>query len=186
MKDHKSLHKIVLLLLALLISPYGVAQTESNDQLKAAYEEDQIDRKHGSLSLYRDAQRIKLVKTLLEQKKLNSAEDYYRAALIMQHGQESDDYKQAMTLAKKAVLLKPSHKQARWLACAAEDRYLHSIGQPQVWGTQFVGAFEYSLEPFDRHAKTDQERIANHVPPLQEILQQLQAMNNVLMEEQSE
>lgn len=186
MKDYKSLHKIVLLLLALLISPYGVAQTEPNTQLKAAYEQDQEDRKLGSFSLYRDAQRIKLVKTLLEQKKLNSAEDYYYAALILQHGQDSDDYKQAMSLAKKAVQLKPSHKQARWLACAAEDRYLHSIGQPQVWGTQFVGAFEYSLEPFDRHAKTDQERIANHVPPLQEILRQLQVMNNALTEEQSE
>ncbi|WP_299974053.1 hypothetical protein [uncultured Pseudoteredinibacter sp.] len=159
---------------------------EPNAQLKAAYEQDQEDRKHGSLSLYRDAQRIKLVRSLLEQNKLKNAEDYYRAALIMQHGQDSDHYKQAIALAKKAVLLKPNHKQARWLACATEDRYLHSIGRPQVWGTQFVGTFEYSLEPFDRHAKTDQERIANNIPPLQEILRQLRAMNNALTEEQSE
>ncbi|WP_284243268.1 hypothetical protein [Thalassotalea insulae] len=41
-----------------------------------------------------------------------------------------------MELSLKAAALDPTNKNARWLACAAKDRYLLKMGKPQVWGMQ--------------------------------------------------
>ncbi len=157
-----------------IISINGWSDIESNPLLLKLFTEDQADRSNNSALMFNnDVQRLALVKKLIKNEKLRSAEDYYYAAVILQHSQLSADYKKAQTLALKAVDLNPQHKSARWLACAAEDRYLMSIGKAQVWGTQFIGGAVYSLEPFDRYTKTDQERIANNVPTLKEIEQQL-------------
>ena len=67
--------------------------------------------------------------------KIQSAKDYYSAGFIFQHGQKPSDYLYAHVLAVTAVN-KGLHS-AIWLSAATLDRYLQSIRQPQIFGTQF-------------------------------------------------
>ena len=63
-------------------------------------------------------------------------------------------------------------KDSRWLAAAAQDRWLMYQSKPQKYGTQFVSDGKryrlWDLVP----TTTDAERAANHVPSLQEQLKQ--------------
>ena len=74
--------------------------------------------------------------------------DYYHAALIFQHGQNPDDYLLAHVLAMDAVAM--GSKEARWLSAATLDRYLLSIWQPQVFGTQFHGGYGFGAMTHDK------------------------------------
>lgn len=152
------------------------ANSVSNAHLLRLFQEDQSDRDSGVFLMHRDAERRKQVEQMIVDNLLLTAEDFYRAAVIFQHGQSPSDYKKAQQLASKAAILKPDFIEARWLTCAAEDRYLISIGEPQVWGTQYSG-FEPSLEPINRHAKTDKEREVCGLPPLKEIEMSLEKEN---------
>ena len=63
-------------------------------------------------------------------------------------------------------------KDSPWLAAVALDRWLMYQGKPQKYGTQFVpGGKRWRLWDIDP-STTDAERAANHVPSLQEQLQQ--------------
>ena len=74
----------------------------------------------------------------------------------------------AHELAMKAVEIEPAHMQARWIAAASKDRYLQSIGQPQIYGTQLLRRDgRWTLEPYDTTAVTDEERARWGVPPLE-------------------
>ncbi len=76
--------------------------------------------------------------------------------------------------------IKPNNRGARWLACAAKDRWLWTTGKPQIYGTQFKkkdADGPWTIEPIDRAAVTDEERIANGVPTLAETQQRLDERN---------
>ena len=58
---------------------------------------------------------------------------------------------------------------ARWLAAASLDRYLHRLGQPQVFGTQFtnkdVSSKEgWTMAPYNRQMLAPSLLEANCVP----------------------
>ncbi|HSR51141.1 MAG TPA: hypothetical protein VLV83_09965 [Acidobacteriota bacterium] len=130
-----------------------------------------------------DEKRRERVKEMLEAGLVKTASDHYHAAMIMQHGGEPEAYELAFELSSKAAEMDPDHKSARWLSCAAEDRWLMSLGKPQVWGTQFKRPdmqSPWTMEPFDRDAKTDEERKACGVRTLQESEERLEAMNEQL------
>jgi hypothetical protein len=82
-----------------------------------------------------DAARRERTRALLEGGELKAAEDFRLAALVFQHGTEPRDYLFAHTLA--LVALAKGDPGASWIAAASMDRYLTSIGQPQVFGSQF-------------------------------------------------
>jgi len=84
-----------------------------------------------------DEQRRKNLRQMLTSGVVRTGTDYYHAAMIYQHGQNPDDYLLAHVLAMDAVAM--GSKEARWLSAATLDRYLLSIWQPQVFGTQFHG-----------------------------------------------
>jgi hypothetical protein len=73
---------------------------------------------------------------LLKQDALQSGADFHDAAFIFQHGDSPDDYLLAHMLAMAAVT--KGDGRGRWIAVAMLDRYLQSIGQPQVFGTQYL------------------------------------------------
>ncbi len=54
------------------------------------------------------------------------------------------------------------HKDAEWIAAATLDRYLQSIGQPQIYGTQyrFPNGGGVTMEPYDRAFLVDALRKA--------------------------
>jgi hypothetical protein len=77
------------------------------------------------------------VRKLLAEGKIVSSEDFSEASLLFQHGQTPDDFLFAHILAVEA--LTRSSSADKWLAAATLDRYLQSVNQPQVFGTQFTG-----------------------------------------------
>ncbi len=82
------------------------------------------------------------VRALLAAGELKTGEDFHEAAFIFQHGNNSEDCLFAHVLAMGAVL--KGSDEAKWVEAATLDRYLQSIGQPQVFGTQ------YPLDPNTR------------------------------------
>jgi hypothetical protein len=51
-------------------------------------------------------------------------------------------------------------KAAIWLSAATLDRYLHSIKQPQIFGTQFGSLYDSTddQEPYDKEMISDSTR----------------------------
>lgn len=113
-----------------------------------------------------DAERHKAVRRLLAEGRLQSGSDYFFASLIFQHSDKPDDLLLAHVLAVTAV--EKGKSAARWMAAATLDRYLHSIGQPQIFGTQFYRAEggRWTMDPYNRNAFTDAERALWCVIPL--------------------
>jgi tetratricopeptide (TPR) repeat protein len=122
--------------------------------------------------------RLKRVKEIVEADEVKTADDFYHAAMVLQHGRDPEDYKLAHELSLKAAELDPEHSSARWLAAAAKDRYLQNIGKPQIYGTQFRKVDgTWTLDPIDETAVTDEERAKWGVPPLAKAKERAEAMN---------
>jgi hypothetical protein len=83
----------------------------------------------------RDEERRSAAKAILARETAPTGEDMYYAAFIFQHGQAPDDYLLAHVYATEAIVL--GYTKAKWISAATLDRYLQSIGQKQVFGTQF-------------------------------------------------
>jgi hypothetical protein len=103
---------------------------------------------------------------LVAASELASAEDYYHAAWIMNHGDTADDARQAHLLALRSSEL--GYRPARWLAAASYDRWQMYQGKPQKYGTNYVfdGRRDrlWDVDP----TTTDEERAAWDVPPFEE------------------
>ncbi|NUM81808.1 hypothetical protein HUU42_13505 [bacterium] len=165
---------ILFLLISLAVSNIN-AQDSSlhNLELYNIFMEDQADRQKdirnidgGALSK-RDAERRKQVKKIIDKNGLATAEDYFRAAMIFQHGQDTNDYKLSHTFALNAVRLDSSHSEAKWLSAASWDRYLMNIGKPQWYGTQFqIKDNRCVLYEVDTTKVSDFDRIRLNVPTL--------------------
>lgn len=165
-RGHASLALIFVSLMSMVV-PVGRQKTEtapttaqnSKSTMRKIYEEDQKDRSDEA----GDARRRDQVRQLISEGKLQSGEDYYYAAFILQHGQKPSDYLYAHVLAVTAVN-KGLHN-AMWLSAATLDRYLHSIQQPQVFGTQFGYGTRDDQEPYDRGVISDALRAQWCVAP---------------------
>jgi hypothetical protein len=108
-----------------------------------------------------DAVRRARTQALLENGQLRAAEDFRLAATVFQHGNEPRDYLFAHTLS--LVALAKGDRSASWIASASLDRYLQSIGQPQIFGAQF-GLDGTTQGAFDRELISDELRRELGVP----------------------
>lgn len=125
----------------------------------------------------RDEQRHAEVRKILAEGKINSGQEYFFAALIFQHSSASEDLMFAHMLAVTAVAR--GNSSATWMAAATLDRYLWSIKQPQIFGTQFQKGKEgnWTMEPYDRKAASDSIRATWCVVPVKQqekVLRELQ------------
>ncbi|HEX5084389.1 MAG TPA: hypothetical protein VFY40_20285 [Blastocatellia bacterium] len=111
---------------------------------------------------------------LCVQNKLQTGNDYFRAALILQHSLAPEDYLLAHELCVVALSKgKPNAGalDARGLAAASDDRFLKSIGRPQRFGTPYHVEDEnapvkhYKLYKTDSGV-TDELRSIMNVPSL--------------------
>lgn len=150
---------------------YFVGESDvSNAEMRRIFNADQKDRKSSlwntnrALVLKRDAARRKQVRKLLAEGKLHSGKDFERAAFIFQHGHTPDDFLLAHTLAMVAVAR--GDIKALWISAATLDRYLHSIHQPQIYGTQFDYKPDGGLtqKPYNRQLISDALRRDLGVP----------------------
>lgn len=123
----------------------------------------------------RDLARRKEVLELMSRGEVNTQNDLYRASVIFLHGAEPKDFLTAHRLSTIATI--QGHRGARWLTVASLDRFLMSIGLPQVYGTQFEHNEEdnrYQLRlPIDDSAVLHFEKRFFGVPSVMERLAQL-------------
>ena len=142
-----------------------------NAEMAAIFAADQADRAPGGAAIDwtivgpRDVARQARTRALLDTGALQTANDYYRAAFIFQHGTKADDYLMAHALAVAAAAR--GHSQAPWIAAAALDRFLQNIGRPQIYGTQYrtPNRQHTTQEPYNRKLVPDALRQALGVPP---------------------
>ncbi|MBI4747500.1 MAG: hypothetical protein HY774_03385 [Acidobacteria bacterium] len=154
-------------------------------ELFTMYKEDQAERIPEEINWKvvsrHDEQRRAKVKQFIKAGRLKTGHDYYHAAMIFQHSLKSEDYLMAHQFCKKALELDPNVEQAKWLSAATWDRYLWSVGKPQIYGTQSkMENNQWTVEPFDQKAVTDQERAQLNVPSIQETLENLKRQNEQL------
>ena len=160
---------VVCLVLLVAPSVFGQAKAggQSDPELARLYDEDQNDRRKatamtaedwGKVAL-RDAARRNRVREIMRTGGLRAGEDYERAAFIFQHGEAPEDYLLAHVLAMTSVA--KGNAGGRWIATATLDRFLQSIGRPQVFGTQLS-----SRQPLDSEFVPDSVRLDNCVPTL--------------------
>jgi tetratricopeptide (TPR) repeat protein len=165
----------------------GPASTD-NEELKALYEADQLDRKATVIDwpaiAERDKQRQARVYELLDSNRIRSSEDYYHAAMIFQHGMDTLASEMAIKMMQKAIELDP--RRRKWLLAAAIDRDLMRKGKPQIYGTQYVrmGADDpWEMYELDSTKITDKERREFGVETLAEQREKLKAMNQKKLSE---
>ena len=154
---------------------YFLGETSiSSVEMRQIFDADQEDRKvpfgkiDWAVVSKRDSARRKLVRQLLAEGKLHTGNDFERAAFVFQHGGTQDDYLLAHTLAMVAVAR--GDGSAIWISAATLDRYLQSIHQPQIFGTQFNFKPDghVTQEPYNRHLISDPLRHDLGVPSLPE------------------
>lgn len=141
-----------------------------NPEMTRIYEADQAPRQGGFFSVdwkavaKGDALRRAQVRAMIQRGELHSADDFLHAGFIFQHGDAPGDFLYAHTLA--LIALRRGSDQAAWLAAASLDRYLQKIGQPQIYGTQFLVQPDKSFtqNPYDRILVSDELRELLGVP----------------------
>lgn len=157
----------------------------SNENLIVMAREDQRMRVGGPLTQAEraaitrtDADRREAVKKMIANDQLKTGLDYFNAAIIMQHGTTSDDYLLAHTLA--VIGISKGNKTCLWLSAATLDRYLLSIKQPQIYGTQynhFDPTKPWTQAPYTDHLITDGLRKELGVPSIDEQKKTLDSFN---------
>jgi hypothetical protein len=159
---------------------------KSNAELAAMFKEDQEERRayddnpgpgQWMTIVQHDTDHRMRVLELGCQGMLKTAEDFYHAAMIMQHGSEPKDYMRAHVFAAAAAHL--GHKPALWLSAASFDRLMQRVGQPQVFGTQFnrEQGEPWTMEPIAEELLSDTIRQVFDVPALSENKKRLAEMN---------
>jgi hypothetical protein len=177
----------ILIATALLLTSSLAAQdpasaprpVANNPELERIYQEDQAERtkgkKPGLDAVERDRERLKRVTALLDAGAARTADDFFHAAQVYNHGATAEDYLRSHELAVLAA--SKGNKQALFLSAASLDRFLRAIGRPQVFGTQLNRQGNMAtMEPFDR-SMSDALRTAFGVPSLKEQEARLKDMN---------
>lgn len=165
-----------------LTSAKNLDATVDNQELVQLYKEDQGDRKVANIDWSvvseRDENRRKRILTMLDEGLVKTSNDYANAAMIFQHGGDTESYQMAVDLMKKAVELNPQRN--KWLLAAATDRLLMSKGEPQIYGTQFRRESRdepWALYDMDPSKITDEERKEFGVGTLEEQKMRVIMMN---------
>lgn len=162
-----------------------IAWAGDSPRLRELFEQDQSDRmvapgKSDWLVIsQRDTERRGAVLDLIRSGSLTTANDFYHAAMVFQHGNSAEDISLAYSLATVATRFEPTHRSARWLTAAAWDRLLMRNNKPQWYGTQFTKgpSGKWELYPVDEAAVTDAERERLGVPTLAASKQRASGMN---------
>lgn len=123
-----------------------------------------------------DRERRERVLEILAANEVVTPKDHFYVAMVLQHGEEPDDYLLAHVLATVAAF--DDVPAAKWLSAATLDRYLQNIERPQIFGTQFLKKGEqWSLEPLTE-LFGDAVRKAYKVPSLAVARSQVERMNS--------
>ena len=172
-----------------LASRGGSAELPSEDspELARLYDEDQADRMPGngkaidwSVVGPRDKKRRDRIYELYEKGEIRTGKDYHRAAMVLQHALNPDEFLLAHEFC--VVALCKGERDARWLAAATEDRFLMNIGRPQRFGTQYRSSgLDDRLKLYEvGKGVTDGLRRELGVPSLAQVHEQEDKMNEIV------
>jgi len=139
------------------LSASGVAPSEQswsrttadNPELLRLFQQDQGDPRanrtadDASATAARAKVRRDKLARLLASGSVVTADDYYRAALLYQHSDSTDDLLMAHVLATVSGF--NGNYMGRWLSAAALDKYLRWGGRPQIFGTQYFATGDRRL-----------------------------------------
>ena len=101
-----------------------------------------------------DEARLARIKVMVKQGLLSTAQDFYYAAFLFQHGSSFGEYHTAHELSVCAMIL--GSKGAKWIGAASYDRMLHSCGHRQRWATQFsIVAGKVKIQAYDETGTSD-------------------------------
>lgn len=177
--------KIFLCFLILFLNDgiRALAQATDNEELKQMYDADQAARLSGepidwSVLNREDSLRLVRVNILMKEDRLVTGKDYYHAAMIFQHGDDTMASALAVSHMQKAIALDSTVN--KWLLAAAIDRDLMRRNKPQIYGTQFIQMgkdAQWERYKIDTTQITDQERIAYNVETLAQQEQKEWLMN---------
>lgn len=103
--------------------------------------------------VHNDQKRLARVQDLYQHDLIQQPEACYNAAMIFQHGGKPSCFLHAHKLALQAAL--GGMSQGAGLAAAALDRFLQSVDQPQVIGTQYYTAKPCNMGKFDESLSDD-------------------------------
>jgi len=153
-------------------------------ELEEIYNADQADRTDGLTqeAAARDVLRKKRVLEIVRSELLQTAADYHHAAMVFQHGDSPEDYLLAHILATAAAF--KGREDGRWLSAAALDRFLQSIGRPQVFGSNYRkdGDGPWKQDPIDPGFVTDAIRKEYNARLLAEQRQKLEELRRAAPE----
>ncbi len=163
--------RLIALTLSLVAAIPALAQGDgrtsvSNPEMAAIFEADQAPRTNTGATVdwsvvgpQDEARRVR-TRQLLDAAALNTADDFYRAAYVFQHGITTDDILLAHALAVAATAR--GHPEGARIAAASLDRYLQRMGQPQIYGTQYLTPDRQNTtqDPYNRALVPDALRIA--------------------------
>ena len=142
-------------------------------ELKNLFDTDQADRMalHGNWDnqevtqrmAENDSRRLQRAGEIYEQYKSGSVSltdsEKVQLAFLFQHSHSTDDYWKAHELGEAAG------EEGKWIAAAAEDRWLLSKGEKQKWGTQFLNDTEQASMLTDEESGiTDEMRREREIP----------------------
>jgi hypothetical protein len=125
-------------------NPGATAPTDDSAEIHKLYDDDQAARNFDFSKVTTqqlkdmaegDQKRMARIVVLLNEGKVRTANDFYWAAFLYQHGTCFDDYHMAHELSVCSMLL--GNKEAKWIGAASYDRMLRSGGLAQRWGTQY-------------------------------------------------
>jgi hypothetical protein len=117
-----------------------------------------------------DERRHAEVRKMLTEGRIQSARECYFGVLIFQHSSKPEDLMLAAHILAVTAVGKGS-TEAKYMAAATLDRYLTTIKQPQVFGTQFFrrpGEQKSTMEPYDQSILSDGECAIWCVMPVSE------------------
>ena len=111
---------------------------------------------------------------------IRTADDYYSASVVFQHGDAIGDLELAHSLAVIAMTLDPSIEEHRYMVAATWDRYMQHLGRPQWYGTQYARGDDgrWVISPVDPSAVTDDMRRKLAVPTLEEARAEIAKLNS--------
>lgn len=173
---------LMTLMFSLFVFCMAHAQTDNQELLKM-YEMDQKSRTSGPIDWMQlkkeDSIRRKRVWELLDSSKVISGNDYYHAAMIFQHGNDTIASGMAVKMMKQAI--SKDSTMNKWLLAAAIDRDLMRKGKPQIYGTQYIISpttnNKYELYKIDTTKISDATRREYNVRTLAEQREQVTRMN---------
>ena len=162
--------------------PAQTVPCAASDELEEIFRADQDDRAASPIDWSyvgrRDRDRRERVGELIAAAEVRCPVDVFRAAMVYQHGHTPSHYLLAHILATAAAF--QGHEPAIKLSASTLDRYLNTVGRPQVFGMQLrkmPWEDEFSPEPFDREMLPDFIRQLYNVPSLAELEARLERMN---------